>query len=77
MNDFIVNFEVPTELRLKCPSFMDMVLHQSVTGSLYGVTTSQGKGRDATDLAALIRSFSESPDAMYIGFHLTGVLCKF
>jgi len=36
-----------------------------------------GKRKGSLDLAALIWSFSKSPDAMYSGFHHTGVLCEF
>jgi hypothetical protein len=35
------------------------------------------KGREAKDLAALIWSFSKSPDATYSSYPHTGELCKF
>jgi hypothetical protein len=54
---FIVNFEVLTEVQLKRPSFLDMMLHQLVTGSLDFVPTSQEEGWEIKDLAVLILSF--------------------
>jgi len=72
-----VNFEVCTELQLKCPSFMDMTLHQLVTGSLYICHHITGKRKGSLGLGCLDSEFFKISWRDVQRLHHTGVPGKF